>query len=231
MKRQRRENFLSRRFIVALDHVSKDMSDHTRKISSSTSSCANLSRPQGAPRGLLIHYILHRIASNPSHGYDILQEIEDKTKGAWRPGPGSTYPILKRLQKEGMIKAEGSSREDSRRVYHITPKGLDQLKAARKTLAEYGHRWQSLRGLIAELIDAENMEKFLIEGSKGHFQFTQEMLKTNIRNLPPAELEYILKEYILNLQRQLDWAQGFLEEGIGKKRAAIQQSKKVVNSK
>src|SRR5919202_4109454 len=206
---------------------------HMPKLSCSISSSINLSRPQGAPRGLLIHYILHKIASNPSHGYDILQEIENKTKGAWRPGPGSTYPILKRLEREGMIKAEGSSHEDTRRTYHITSKGLQQLKAARKTLAEYGQRWQSLRGLIAELIDAEHMEKFLVEGSKGHFQFTQEIFKTNMKNLPPAELEYILKEYILNLERQLDWAQGLLEKGIGKKRLMMQQQqpKKVASSK
>jgi hypothetical protein len=77
------------------------------------------------------------------------------------------------------------------------------------------------------------MERFLVEGSKGQFQFTQEIFETNMKSLPPSELGYVLKEYILNLQRQLDWAQGFLEEGVGKKGAAIQQSKKkkVVNSK
>ena len=209
------------------------MSTRIRKSPSSISSGVNLSRPQGAPRGLLIHYILHKIASNPSHGYDILQEIENKTKGAWRPGPGSTYPILKRLEREGMIKAEGSSHEDTRRTYHITSKGLQQLKAARKTLAEYGQRWQSLRGLIAELIDVEDVERFLVDGSKGHFQFTQEIFKTNMKNLPPAELQYILKEYILNLERQLDWAQGLLEKGIGKKRVMMQQQqpKKGASSK
>ncbi|MDQ3872918.1 MAG: PadR family transcriptional regulator [Thermoproteota archaeon] len=196
------------------------------KLSCSISSSINLSRPQGAPRGLLIHYILHKIASNPSHGYDILQEIENKTKGAWRPGPGSTYPILKRLERDGMIKADEPSRADSsRRVYHITPKGLEQLRAAKRTLAEYGQRWQSLRGLIAELIDSEHMEKFLVEGSKGHFQFTQEIFKANMKNLQAVELEYILKDYILNLQRQLDWAQGLLKEGSGKKRATIRESK------
>jgi DNA-binding PadR family transcriptional regulator len=181
----------------------------------------------------LIHYILHKIASNPSHGYDILQEIENKTKGAWRPGPGSTYPILKRLERDGMIKAEDSSHEDTRRTYHITPKGVEQLKSARKMLAEYGQRWQSLRGLIAELIDAEDVEKFLVEGSKGHFHFTQEIFKTNMKNLPPAELEYILKEYILNLERQLEWAQGLLEKGIGKKHVTMQQQqpKKGASSK
>jgi DNA-binding PadR family transcriptional regulator len=175
-------------------------------------SCGSLAKPHGAPRGLLIHYILHKIASKPSHGYEILQDIEDRTKGAWRPGPGSTYPILKKLVQEGMIKVDSSAREDARRVYHITPRGIEQLKAAKQTLADYGQRWQGLRGLISELIDAEHMEKFLIEGSKGHFQFTQDIFKTNMKSLPPTELEYILKEYTLTLERQLDWARQVLED-------------------
>ncbi len=170
-----------------------------------------LSKPQGAPRGLLVHYILHKIASKPSHGYEILQEIEDRTKGAWRPGPGSTYPLLKKLVQEGMIQADSSSHEDSRRVYRITRKGLEQLTAAKQTLADYGQRWQGLRGLIVELIDTEHLEKFLVEGSKSHFQFTREIFKTNMKDLAPRELEYILKEYILNLERQLDWARQMLE--------------------
>jgi DNA-binding PadR family transcriptional regulator len=185
------------------------MPAHARKASLL---CGLLAKPHGAPRGLLIHYILHKIASKPSHGYEILQDIEDRTKGAWRPGPGSTYPILKKLVQEGMIKADSSAREDARRVYHITPRGIEQLKAAKQTLADYGQRWQGLRGLISELIDAEYMEKFLIEGSKGHFQFTQEIFKTNMKSLSPTELEYILKEYTLNLERQLDWARQVLKD-------------------
>jgi DNA-binding PadR family transcriptional regulator len=174
--------------------------------------CAPLAKPQGAPRGLLVHYILYKIAAKPTHGYEILQSIEDSTKGAWRPGPGSTYPILKKLVREGMIKVDSSVHEDARRIYHITPKGLEQLKAAKQMLADYGKRWQSLRGLIAELIDKEHMEVFLVEGSKNHFQFTQDIFKINMKNLPPTEREYILKEYILNLERQLNWARQVLEE-------------------
>jgi DNA-binding PadR family transcriptional regulator len=185
------------------------MPAHRRKVSLS---CGLLAKPHGAPRGLLIHYILLKIASKPSHGYEILQDIEDSTKGAWRPGPGSTYPILKKLAQEGMIKADSSAREDARRIYHITPRGIEQLKAAKQTLADYGQRWQGLRGLISELIDAEYMEKFLIEGSKGHFQFTQDIFKTNMKSLPRTELEYILKEYTLSLERQLDWARQVLED-------------------
>ncbi|HEX2614708.1 MAG TPA: PadR family transcriptional regulator [Nitrososphaera sp.] len=184
------------------------MPAHAGKASLSS---ARLSKPQGAPRGLLIHYILHKIASKPSHGYEILQDIEDRTKGAWRPGPGSTYPILKKLLKEGMIKVDSSAREDTRRVYHITPKGLGELRAAKQTLANYGERWQALRGLIAELIDADHMEKFIVEGSKGHFQFTQDIFNKNMKNIPSPELEYILKEYTLNLERQLGWARQVLD--------------------
>ncbi len=45
--------------------------------------------PQGAPRGLLHFYALLSIARKPMRGYDIMKEIEIKTEGAWRPGPGA----------------------------------------------------------------------------------------------------------------------------------------------
>ncbi|TMI28906.1 PadR family transcriptional regulator, partial [Candidatus Bathyarchaeota archaeon] len=56
-----------------------------------------LAHPQGIPRGFLRLYVLHRIAARPAHGYGLLQEIENKTEGVWRPGAGSIYPILKEL--------------------------------------------------------------------------------------------------------------------------------------
>jgi DNA-binding PadR family transcriptional regulator len=111
-----------------------------------------------------------------------------------------------------MIKADSAARGDARRIYRITPKGLEQLKAAKQMLADYGKRWQALRGIIAELIDKEHIDVFLVEGSKNHFQFTQDIFRMNMKNLPPTEREYILKEYILNLERQLNWARQVLEE-------------------
>src|SRR3989454_929546 len=56
-----------------------------------------LQRPHGAPRGLLMHYALYKIAQRPSHGYELLQDIESRTEGAWRPGAGSIYPMLKKM--------------------------------------------------------------------------------------------------------------------------------------
>ena len=85
--------------------------------------------PQGAPRGILRLYIIHRIAKQPAHGYDILREIESKTEGSWRPGAGSIYPILKELVEEKYIKAEPSERSrTSQRVYRITREGEKYLQ-------------------------------------------------------------------------------------------------------
>src|SRR5256885_13581618 len=70
-----------------------------------------LAHPQGIPRGFLRLYVLHRIAARPAHGYDLLQEIENKTEGVWRPGAGSIYPILKELVRGGYIRAEARSEE------------------------------------------------------------------------------------------------------------------------
>src|SRR5438132_13484119 len=63
-------------------------------------------RLHSAPKGLLRYYILHKIAQKPIHGYEIIQDIDSKTEGAWRPGAGSLYPILKKLVSEGLIKPE-----------------------------------------------------------------------------------------------------------------------------
>src|SRR5436853_4515827 len=78
-------------------------------------------RLHSAPKGLLRYYILHKIAQKPIHGYEIIQDIDSKTEGAWRPGAGSLYPILKKIVSEGIIKAEREkSKEATRRVNQIT---------------------------------------------------------------------------------------------------------------
>src|SRR5436309_13255330 len=95
--------------------------------------------PQGAPRGLLRHYILHRIAEKPAHGYDILREIASKTEGSWRPGAGSVYPILKELLEEKYIKAEPSEKSrTSQRVYRLTHEGEKYLQHHKGIPAKIG---------------------------------------------------------------------------------------------
>ena len=170
-------------------------------------------RLHSAPKGLLRYYILHKIAQKPIHGYEIIQDIDSKTEGAWRPGAGSLYPILKKLVSEGLIKAEPEpSEEATRRVYHITPKGVESLAHAKEMFTNFQQRFSSLRRLFIDLIDPENLATFFVDGSNRQFQMAQEMLETKSERITQGDLEYILKEYLLNLERQTNWANRMLAQ-------------------
>ena len=174
-------------------------------------------RLHSAPKGLLRYYILHKIAQKPIHGYEIIQDIDSKTEGAWRPGAGSLYPILKKLVTEGLIKADPEpSNEATRRVYQITPKGVESLAHAKEMFANFQQRFGSLRRLFIELIDPENLATFFVDGSNRQFQMAQEMLESKQNKLSPADLDYILKEYTLNLERQMNWANRMLNRSKSK---------------
>ncbi|MDH2901687.1 MAG: PadR family transcriptional regulator [archaeon] len=167
-----------------------------------------LQKPQGAPRGLLLFYILHRISLRPTHGYEIAQDIEEKTEGAWRPAPGSIYPMLKKLTNEGLIRVSSTksrSSETAQRVYEITPEGSKCLKDGKNMFANAGQRWTAMRRIFMDLMDPSQISEFLTQGSKLQFQLSQELIETKVSKLPQSDAEFTLKEYALNLERQLNW--------------------------
>ena len=172
----------------------------------------SLTHPQGAPRGLLLHYMLHKISQSPCHGYEILQDIDSKTEGAWRPGAGSIYPILKKLVVKGYIKAAAGARGADRKVYSITSKGLEFINEDEKMLRNSGRNWMAMRRLFLELLKPEDLTRFVSEGTKGQFELAQEIISSKMNVIPPKDREYILKEYVLNLERQLEWANQALKE-------------------
>lgn len=185
------------------------MPEHEREAEEGNKS---LTHPQGAPRGLLLHYMLRKIAQSPCHGYEILQDIDSKTEGAWRPGAGSIYPILKKLVAKGYIKANEGTRGVDRKVYSITQKGLDSIKEDEKMFLNSGRNLMAMRRLFLEWIQPEHLTRFLSEGTKSQFELTQEVVTSKMGSMSPKEREYILKEYALNLERQLEWANRMLKE-------------------
>ena len=56
----------------------------------------------------------------PGHGYELIQRIEGKTGGRWKPSPGSVYPTLQLLEDEGLITAAD---QDGKRTYVLTESG------------------------------------------------------------------------------------------------------------
>ena len=172
-----------------------------------------LARPHGIPRGFLRLYVLHRIAEKPAHGYDLLQEIESKTQGVWRPGAGSIYPILKELVRGGYIKAETHKKIGKpQHVYHITPEGRALLQQSSEMLMKTGQNWGAMRSILVELVDPKNIPAMFTHMTAGQFAFLRGILESKKDKIPRKEIQFMLKEYALNLERQLDWTKRALRK-------------------
>lgn len=77
-----------------------------------------------ARRGDIRTAALLLLAEDPRNGYTIMQEIEERSNGVWRPSPGSVYPALAQLEDEGLIRSEES---DGRKRFAITDAGREQI--------------------------------------------------------------------------------------------------------
>jgi DNA-binding PadR family transcriptional regulator len=77
-----------------------------------------------ARRGDVRAAILALLAEKPMHGYEMIQEIEERTNGLWRPSAGSIYPTVQLLEDEGLIAGEEI---DGKRRFTLTPAGTEAL--------------------------------------------------------------------------------------------------------
>src|ERR671937_281618 len=66
--------------------------------------------------------ILTLLAEEPRNGYQIIQELAERSGGMWRPSPGSIYPALQQLEDEGLIRAEQTG---GRKAYKLTDAGRE----------------------------------------------------------------------------------------------------------
>ncbi len=55
------------------------------------------------------------------HGYEMIQQIAERSNGIWRPSPGSVYPTLQLLDDEGLISA--SETDGSKKLFTLTDEG------------------------------------------------------------------------------------------------------------
>jgi len=73
-----------------------------------------------ARRGDVRTAVLLLLAEEPRNGYQLMQELEERSGGAWRPSAGSIYPALQLLEDEGLIRSE---EVDGRKLLHLTDAG------------------------------------------------------------------------------------------------------------
>src|SRR5215216_2514776 len=85
-----------------------------------------------ARRGDVRAALLVLLAEEPRNGYGLMQEIERRSGGVWRPSPGSVYPALQQLEDEGLVRA---AEDGGRKQYELTDEGRAYVEANRETLA------------------------------------------------------------------------------------------------
>ncbi len=89
---------------------------------------------QRARRGDIRAAILRLLSEQPMHGYQIIQELSERSGGAWSPSAGSVYPALQLLADEGLVIAEDTN---GKKVFSLTDAG----KAAQHENAEQPAPW------------------------------------------------------------------------------------------
>jgi len=93
-------------------------------------------RPR-AKRGDVRAAILSLLSEKSLNGYQIMQELEQRSRGSWRPSPGAVYPALQQLEDEGLVQVETST---SGRMYRLTEAGRSYV---REHAEEFAAPWET----------------------------------------------------------------------------------------
>ena len=81
-------------------------------------------------RGDVRAAVLALLAERPMHGYEMIQELDARTGGIWRPSPGSVYPTLSMLEDEGLVVSDSSQ---GRKRFSLTDEGRTAAEEAAAT--------------------------------------------------------------------------------------------------
>jgi DNA-binding PadR family transcriptional regulator len=125
-----------------------------------------------ARRGDVRAALLLLLAEEPRNGYQLMQEIEARSNGVWRPSPGSVYPALSQLEDEGLVRVEGG---DGRRTFTLTDAGRAHVEEHRD---ELGSPWDDIgRALGDDLagLAAEARQVMMASAQIGHVGNPQQL--------------------------------------------------------
>ena len=100
-------------------------------------------------QGTLDMLILKTLALEPMHGYGIGVRLEQISRGVFQVNAGSLFPAFRRLERDGLVKAEWRETENNRRAkyYALTPRGRAALK-------DHTDAWQTQAAAIARILKA-----------------------------------------------------------------------------
>lgn len=163
--------------------------------------------PQAVPRGILRLYILSMLSKQTENGYSIMRTIEDKTEGAWRPGPGTVYPLLRSLVKEGLLERSGSTEDGATVKYSVTKKGEQELEEMQRSLASAGKKERVMIRLFADLLPPEVWASAFMNRGREIFDVFQE----KISQIPQPQRDTMLREARSMFDANISWVDSQLQ--------------------
>ena len=101
-----------------------------------------------ARRGNVRAAILALLGERPMHGYEMIQELEERTGGQWRPSAGSIYPTLQLLEDEGLVSSE---QVNGKRVFSLTDAGRKAAEAEGSDAAPWEEAAEGAESPLARL--------------------------------------------------------------------------------
>jgi DNA-binding PadR family transcriptional regulator len=159
-------------------------------------------RPQAVPRGILRLYVLSMLSKHPETGYSIMRTIEDKTEGAWRPGPGTVYPLLRSLVKEGLLEAgDSAQRGGGSFTYSVTKKGKQQFEEMQRMLTSAGKKERVMIHLFADMLPSTVWASMFVSRQRETFDIFAE----KVMQIPQPQRDLILKETKAMMESHMSW--------------------------
>lgn len=138
------------------------------------------------PKGFIRYQVLDSLSKKPMSGSEIINEIEAKTNGRWKPSPGSIYPLLSWLQDNGHVRELPSDQSGMKR-YELTESGKTMLEQQTKIMKEQ------------EKMIEEHKKNFMRFRKEGRF-FGPPFMRAPWFHLPPEKAEE-LRESMKKLMR------------------------------
>jgi DNA-binding PadR family transcriptional regulator len=119
------------------------------------SNILNFETHNGQQKGILTMYLLYSLQKKPKSGYELISEIKEKTEGTWVPSKGTIYPLLRQLEKGGLITVKTTEKR-SKNIFKVTLKGKKIILNTKKQGESMMKKFMKFRNLIIDMIEEDS---------------------------------------------------------------------------
>lgn len=146
-----------------IEHVANHLAQHTSHI----------------PKGFLRQKTLELLGEKPMSGSEIAEEIFRRTSGQWKPGPGSIYPLLAWLKKNGYAVEQPVEKSGMKR-YALTKTGREFLEEQKKLSLKPENKEKTMTFCLMDLLWFDGQDEMASELHKSMVRLVSALSEFNV---------------------------------------------------